>query len=182
MLGDQALFYGDWERGFAEFGEALETSPDEEVRYAARLGIARTNFLSGELVEAQAILEEMKSDESFVPLQDEVSFLLAQTYQAQENYHAAADAYARYLELRPGVIDSHVNELRGDALFAAGDYQAAITAYQAALAAPLGFEPLSEGSGGASKSLPRRPGLFTRLLPGRAARSGKPLPRRHEQG
>jgi soluble lytic murein transglycosylase len=135
MLGDQALFYGDWERAFAEFGEALETSPDEEVRYAARLGTARTNFLSGELVEAQAILEKMQSGESFLPLQAEVNFLLAQTYQAQENYHAAADAYARYLELRPGVIDSHVNELRGDALFAAGDYPAAITAYQAALGA-----------------------------------------------
>jgi soluble lytic murein transglycosylase len=78
----------------------------------------------------------MKSDESLLPLLAEVHFTLAQTYQAQGGYHAAAEAYARYLELRPGVIDSHVNELRGDALFAAGDYPAAITAYQAALGAP----------------------------------------------
>lgn len=135
-LGDRALFYGDWESAFAEFRRAFESSPDGEVRYAARLGIARTHFLAGELVEAQAILEEMESDDSFKPLLAEVNFFLAQTYHVQGNYHAAAEAYARYLELRPGVIDSHINELRGDAFFAAGDYPAAITAYQAALGAP----------------------------------------------
>jgi soluble lytic murein transglycosylase len=135
-LGDQALFYGDWESAFAEFQRAFESSPDDEVSYAARLGIARTHFLSGELDEAQVILEDMESEERFEPLLAEVSFHLGQTYQAQGNYHAAAGAFARYLELRPGVIDSHVNEIRGDVLFAAGDYPAAIAAYQAALGAP----------------------------------------------
>jgi len=135
-LGDRALFYGDWEMAFAEFGRAFESSPEEEVRNAARLGIARTHFLAGELDEAQAILEEMQSEENIETLQAEVNFHLGKTYLAQGKYHAAADAYARYLELRPGVIESHVNELRGEAFFAAGDYPSAIAAYQAALAAP----------------------------------------------
>ena len=135
-LGDQALFFGDWESAFAEFSRALESSLDGEVRYAARLGIARTHYLAGELDEARVILEELRADESFQHLLAEVNFFLAQTYHAQGDYHAAADAYNRYLELRPGVIDSYVNELRGDVLSAAGDYPAAITAYQAALAAP----------------------------------------------
>lgn len=135
-LGDQALFFGDWESAFAEFSRALESSLDGEVRYAARLGIARTHYLAGELDEARVILEELRADESFQHLLAEVNFFLAQTYHAQGDYHAAADAYNRYLELRPGVIESYVNELRGDVLSAAGDYPAAITAYQAALAAP----------------------------------------------
>jgi soluble lytic murein transglycosylase len=135
-LGDQAIFYGDWESAFAEFRKALETSPDAEVQYAARLGIARTHFLAGELPEAQVILEEMISEGISQPLQADAYFFLAQTHAAQGNHHAAAEAYAQYLELRPGVIDNHVNELRGDAYFAAGDYPAAISAYQAALGAP----------------------------------------------
>jgi soluble lytic murein transglycosylase len=135
-LGDRAIFYGDWESAFAEFQEALETSSDEEVRYAARLGIARTHYLAGELIEAQGILEEIISEGRDLPLLAEVYFFLAQTQAAQGNYHAAAEAYAQYLELRPGVIDSYVDEMRGDAFSAAGDYPAAISAYQAALGSP----------------------------------------------
>jgi soluble lytic murein transglycosylase len=135
-LGDQAIFFGDWESAFAEFRKALGTSPDAEVQYAARLGIARTHLLAGELPEAQNILEEMTSEGSSLPLLAEAYFFLAQTHAAQGNNHAAAEAYAQYLELRPGVIDSYVNELRGDELFAVGDYPAAISAYQAALGAP----------------------------------------------
>ena len=79
-LGDQALFYGDWESAFVEFQRAFESNLDDEVRYVARLGIARTHFLAGELDEAQVILEEMESDESFEPMLAEVSFHLGQTY------------------------------------------------------------------------------------------------------
>jgi soluble lytic murein transglycosylase len=135
-LGDRAIFYGDWESAFAEFQKALETSPDNEVQFAARLGMARTHYLAGELVEARIILEEMLSEGSDQPLLAEVYFTLAQTHEALGNYHAAAEGYAKYLQLRPGVIDSFVNELQGDVLYAAGDYLAAIPAYQAALGAP----------------------------------------------
>ena len=41
-----------------------------------------------------------------------------------------------YLTLRPGVIDSYVQELRGDALSAGNDYSDALTAYEAAQSAP----------------------------------------------
>lgn len=135
-LGDRGIFYGDWESAIAEYQQALESSPDEEVKFAARLGIARTNFLAGQLLEAQQQLESLISSGSDLPQLAEAHFALAQVYQAQENYPAAEEEYARYLELRPGVIDSHVNELRGDILSAAGDYAGAIAAYQAALGAP----------------------------------------------
>jgi soluble lytic murein transglycosylase len=70
------------------------------------------------------------------PSISEAYFLLGEVYRAQEFYVESAEAYLSYLELRPGVIDSYVQELRGDALSMAGEYQAAISAYQSAIAAP----------------------------------------------
>ncbi len=53
-----------------------------------------------------------------------------------KDYANAAQAYQMYLTLRPGVIDSYVQELRGDALTATSDYPDALTAYEAAQSAP----------------------------------------------
>jgi soluble lytic murein transglycosylase len=133
--GDWAIFYGDWDSALAEYQRALESNPDQEVQFAARLGIARTYYLAGELLEAQEQLETLISTGNDFPQLAEAYFVLAQVYEAQENYPAAAEGYAKYLELRPGVIDSHVNELKGDVLSAAGDHPGAIAAYQAALGA-----------------------------------------------
>jgi len=135
-MGDRAIFLGDWESAWAEYQQALDTSQDEEVQFAARLGIARTHFLAGELLVAQEQLEALTSQGREFPQLAEAHFVLAQVYEAQGNYPAAAEEYAQYLELRPGVIDSYVSELRGDVLSAAGEYQGAIAAYQAALGAP----------------------------------------------
>jgi len=135
-LGDRALFLGDWDSALVEFQQALDTSLDAEVQFAARLGLARTRFLMGDLLLAQEQLEALTATESDLPQQAEAFFVLAQVHEAQEDNLSAAESYAKYLELRPGVIDSQVNELRGDALNTAGDYLGAIAAYQAALAGP----------------------------------------------
>ena len=131
-LGDRAIFYGDYETAFTEFETALGASSDWEVQFAARLGMARTHFLVGELVEAENILGDLISKGGESSLLAEAHFLWAQIQEAQGNYHAAVEAYQQYLDLRPGLIDSYVYELQGDLLSAAGDYPAAITAYQAA--------------------------------------------------
>jgi soluble lytic murein transglycosylase len=66
----------------------------------------------------------------------DVYFFLAQTHTALERYTEAAEAYAQYLNLRPDVIDAYIQEMRGDALVAAGEPMGAIEAYQSALTAP----------------------------------------------
>jgi soluble lytic murein transglycosylase len=134
--GDRAIFYGDWETAFEEYQQALENSTEPEVRFAASLGIARTYYLSGELLEAQEQLQAMISSGGDLAQLAEAHFVLGQVYAAQGNYQAAAEHYATYQELLPGVIDSHVSELQGDMLSAAGDHLGAIAAYQAALGAP----------------------------------------------
>jgi soluble lytic murein transglycosylase len=135
-LGDWAIFLGDWDNALGEYQQALDSSQDAEVQFAARLGIARTHFLAGDLTTSQEQLEALISENVDFPHLAEAYFVLAQVHEAQGNFVAAAEHYEKYIELGPGVIDSHVNELRGDALTAAGDYLGAIAAYQAALAAP----------------------------------------------
>jgi soluble lytic murein transglycosylase len=137
VLGDRALFNGDWEAALREFQTARDTAPEADARFAARVGIARAHFLAGETLEAQSLLEELVGEENAVkPALSEAYFYLGQVYTALDLNAEAAAAYAKYLELRPGVIESYVQELRGDALSAAGDYQGAISAYQAAIASP----------------------------------------------
>ena len=114
----------------------LEQAAKRKDYLSPRLGIARTHFLSGDLAVAQEQLETLISATSDFPQLAEAYYFLGQVYEAQGDYQAAAQSYAEYVELRPGVIDSHVNELRGDMLSAAGDHLGAIAAYQAALAAP----------------------------------------------
>ena len=141
--GDRAIFNGDWDSALGEYQAALEASADPEVEMAARLGIGHAQYLAGDYPAAQGTLESLVAEGSESPHIADAYFFLAQTYGAQEVYTEAAGAYSQYLALRPGLIDGLVHELRGEALFAAGDYPGAIAAYQAALGAArlsTGFE------------------------------------------
>jgi soluble lytic murein transglycosylase len=62
-------------------------------------------------------------------------FLLAKSYETIDEYLLAAKGYAKYLELKPGLMDAYVMELQGDAASTASDHNEAIMAYQAALQA-----------------------------------------------
>jgi TolA-binding protein len=64
-------------------------------------------------------------------------FSLGQAYHTQQKYSDAAQAYLNYLAQRSGVIDAYVLDLRGDALFAAGDYAGAANDFNAALQSPV---------------------------------------------
>jgi soluble lytic murein transglycosylase len=135
-LGDQALLYGDWQAARNEYQTALESSPDLAVQSAARLGLAHTLYLEGAYDEARVALQDLVDGGGDPAVVAQASFFLAQTLDAQQRYQEAAEAYNRYLELRPGLIDGYVQELRGDAFMNAGEYASAIGAYQAALGAP----------------------------------------------
>jgi soluble lytic murein transglycosylase len=136
VLGDQALFYGDWEAALREFQAALGSAPDADVQFAARLGIGRTYHLMGDDPTAQEILEDLIAGAAGSSSLADAYFFLGEVYRAQDLYHEAAEAYARYLALRPGLIEGYVQELRGDVFSSAGDHPGAIAAYQSAIAAP----------------------------------------------
>ncbi len=85
--------------------------------------------------ETISLLEKLIAGYPDAPQVAGAHFLMAQSLSRQERYSEAAQAYLNYLALRPGQIDAYVLDLRGDALFAAGDYSGAKNDYQAALGA-----------------------------------------------
>ncbi len=133
QTGDQALLDGDWERALQEYQLALAGSDDPLMHAAALLGGARANFMGRDDYQTIALLEKLIASYPEATQLAEAQFLMAQALSRQERYSEAAQAYLNYMALRPGQIDAYVLNLRGDALFTAGDYSGAKNDFQAAL-------------------------------------------------
>jgi soluble lytic murein transglycosylase len=133
---DQVLLNGDWEGAKNEYQTALQNSSEPEVDNAATLGLGRVAYLEGDFKQTRRLLEGLIVEAGDSPLLADAYFLLGEALMDLEKYSEAAQAFDRYLGLRPGLIESYVQDLRGDALSAVGDYPAAIQAYQASSQAP----------------------------------------------
>jgi soluble lytic murein transglycosylase len=133
---DQAIFFGDWETALLEYQAALQEDPNPENQNATLLGIGRTYYLAGNYTEARNTLLDHITN---FPAPDQLTtayIYLALSNSALGNYQEAANAYNQYLELGPGLLDSYIYELKGDALSASGDFSGAINDYQTALQSP----------------------------------------------
>src|SRR6185436_14119472 len=64
------------------------------------------------------------------------NFLLGETQLALGNWGAAIEAYRRYQQQRPAILDAYVEERIGQAAMLSQDYVMAAQAYEAAIAAP----------------------------------------------
>ncbi len=133
---DKAFFDGDIEGATAGYRAAYADSSDPTIKAAALWGIARAQYTDGRNADVLATLQQLNSSYPDSPFAKGPSyFLQGQTYLQMKDYHNAAQAYQSYLTLRPGVLDSYVQELRGDAFRAVNDYSNALTAYEAAQSA-----------------------------------------------
>jgi soluble lytic murein transglycosylase len=131
-----ATFIGDWPNAMAEYQKALEAARDPEAQSAALAGLGRTHFYQGDDYNARQVLEsliEVNPTSAYAP---EAHYYLAQIEMNLSRPLEAAEAYQKYLDLRPGVIDVYIHANRADALWAAGDYPGALAAYQAAINSP----------------------------------------------
>ena len=135
-LAEQALFVGDYETARREFQDALTASSDPEVQAAASLGVGRSFYLAKNYTNAVDALNRTLTTYPDSPVNASVYYFLARTYDAQSQFDRAAQAYGKYLELRPGVLDAYMQERRGDALMSAGSPAEAVEAYEAAYNAP----------------------------------------------
>lgn len=133
--GDLAFFYGDWDGALDEYQRVLTESQDEELRAGATLGTGRTYAAMENFSQARLTLEGMIEAYPNAESLASAYYALAKVYEEFNDSLAAADAYQHYLELRPGLLDSYVQELLGDQLLAASDYDSAIAAFEAGLAA-----------------------------------------------
>jgi soluble lytic murein transglycosylase len=126
---DRALFNGDYDSALAEYTAALTNSADPAVQAAAILGQGRSHYLSGVYPNA---LNEFRTVTERYPGTSQAAdayYFLGETYMQLDRYTEAADAFAGYLTIRPGVLDAFINERRADALTANADYSGALAAY-----------------------------------------------------
>ena len=134
---DHALFNGDIQNAMMDYHAAIDDSNDPTIKAAALWGLARAQHIDGRNADVLATIQQLNSTYPNSPYALGPSyFLQGQTYSQMKDYTDAAQSYQTYLNLRPGVIDSYVLELRGDALSAANDDADALTAYDAAQSAP----------------------------------------------
>ncbi len=134
-VGDHAFFNGDYESALISYQTAFQDSPDVLVQAAAKWGEARVHFSEERYEDTLASIQTLITEYPQSTHLGQAHFLQGLAYYRLNNYQAAADAWQTYLILRPGYLDSYVQELRGDALFEAQNYNDALPAYTAALQA-----------------------------------------------
>ncbi|HSF80198.1 MAG TPA: tetratricopeptide repeat protein [Anaerolineales bacterium] len=143
VSGEKATLNGDWETAFRQYETVLQASQEEEIQSAALLGQAKTRYLAGDyegtIADLERLITEFPGDKQ-LPY---AHFYLGQAYSLLGRPAEAAEAFKNYLQLRPGLIDAYVLDLRGDALAAAGLLAEALIEYRAALQAPGKLEPLN---------------------------------------
>ncbi|OGO26566.1 MAG: hypothetical protein A2W33_03895 [Chloroflexi bacterium RBG_16_52_11] len=135
-IGDQSRFKGDWDGSLSEYQTALDSSPDPLVQSAALLGIGRTRYLAADYEGSIQILQQLIQTYPQSPHLPYAHFYLGQAYSALGLHSEASGAYQNYLNLRPGLVDAYILNLRADELVAAGDHVSAVHDYRAAVQAP----------------------------------------------
>jgi soluble lytic murein transglycosylase len=146
LKGDQALFDGDYDKARTEYQTALITSTDVAVMSAALWGLGKTEYAIKDYSGALDYLRQLTNQYPTSSNSNRAYFLQGEIFMHLERYTDAAEAYTIYLALRPHVLDSFVQERRGDAYDAASDYANAIEAYQVALSSPhLGGDSSLQG-------------------------------------
>jgi soluble lytic murein transglycosylase len=129
--GEKAIFDGNSSQARLEFQAALSSNTDDNVRAKALWGMSKNDYLEENFSSA---LENLRQLTQFYPNVEEGIhgwFLLGETYYSLNRFQEAADAFQKYLELRPGLLDAYVQKKRGDAFSALGDQSNAQKAYQA---------------------------------------------------
>ncbi|MGB8981643.1 MAG: tetratricopeptide repeat protein [Anaerolineales bacterium] len=134
--GDQALFFGDYDLAREQYHAAFNDTTDDAIKAAALWGIGRTELADGRYPESVNTLTSLIGAYPDSTYAARAPFLMGQAYEGLGQYQQAAESYNNYLTRVPGVLDGYIQDLRGDALFEAGDFTGAQNAYNAALAAP----------------------------------------------
>ena len=131
-----ALSNGDWDQAEAEYLTALVLSGDPSDQAEAQLGVGIARLRAGrieEAVEAFTLFAQLfPSDDRL----DDAFLLRAEAHRALGESDLAIADYDAYLALRPGTLDSFVNERVGDLLSGDARYGEAAERYRAAASAP----------------------------------------------
>ncbi|MBI1856311.1 MAG: tetratricopeptide repeat protein, partial [Chloroflexi bacterium] len=117
--GDRSLANGDTENAMLQYRAAFIDSSDPEIKAAALWGLARAQFTEKRYADTLASLRQLIAEYPASSHLGHAYFLEGRAFYEMERFEEAAAAYQSYLTVRPGVLDSYVQQLRGDALTAA---------------------------------------------------------------
>lgn len=132
QAGEFAIFNGDYPQARENFQAALASNTDTNIRADALWGLGKADFLANNLPSALENLRQLT--ETYPSTENGIRgwFLLGETYFEMERYQDSAAAYQNYLIARPGLLDAYIQEKRGDAFSALGDWSNAQASYLAA--------------------------------------------------
>lgn len=140
---DQQLLNGDYLAALSEFQAAALNATDNETQIHAQTGLAAAYRQTGNCAQAEQTLQTLLLAFPDHPLSANAWYLLAECQRARSAYTEAAQSYLGYIALRPGVLDDFIQVQRGETLAQAGDWQGALSAYQAALQAGASADALA---------------------------------------
>lgn len=125
-LGEYALFVGDYEAAYQFFQRTLSQTNDPLIMAESQLGLGQALYRQDQfgLALAQFRNAALSADET---ISARAHYMLGQTFTQLQRYDEALQSYQTSLEVRPGLIDSRLHELRADILNMIGDYQGAIS-------------------------------------------------------
>lgn len=132
-LAERAWFEGDWRLAINLYQAVAQESDDPAQQAAAQFGAGRARWNAG---DADGAMAELLTLVKAYPESADAYFLLGEIYRAIEQWPEAIAAYQHYQQLKPGVLDSYVYERIALAALANGEYDLAVEANQAAIAAP----------------------------------------------
>ena len=151
-IANRAFFNGDWDISITGYQRVMSISSNPDDLSEASLGLSKVYLFSNRYLEAVEELNTFLSNYADYGLAPDGHFLRATAFQALGEDDLAIEDFKRYLEYRPGILTSYVEELIGDAHRSQGRAQSAIPHYQRALeAAYLLLEqtvPALHGQGG----------------------------------
>ena len=130
---DDAFFAGDLDLAQQLYELAYDQAEEEDIRSYAMLGLGKTFYTRRDYIAAIDILNRLLGQFSDSDAAVDAYFLIGECYFDIEEFLQAANAYAKFAELKPGLIDNLVRTYQGNAALTGGDFQQAIVAYQAAL-------------------------------------------------
>jgi soluble lytic murein transglycosylase len=133
QTADEAIFFGDYERALIENQTALDASNDAETQAGALYGIGRAHYMLKQYPAAIQALTRLIDQYPDSKYRANAHFVRGECYYDRSEYLLAAEDYLQYVNLRPGVLDSFMYEIRGNALMTARDFDQALDAYLMAI-------------------------------------------------
>lgn len=127
--GDRALFLGDWSKAIAQYESALSFASEQEEIQQALLGAGVTLYRSGDGLNAISQFERLIGDYPESTLAGIGFFYMGQAKESIGDYSGAAADYQSSLDRQPGLAETYILEIQGDALLQAGDYQGAVNIF-----------------------------------------------------